>query len=48
MTIVQETTGYAIGSIPPFHWPPPQFRTFMDAALLHVAKRPVQLLIKRC
>ena len=33
---VQETTGYAIGSIPPFHWPPPQFRTFMDAALLHV------------
>ncbi len=32
---VQETTGYAIGSIPPFHWPPPQFRTFMDAALLH-------------
>jgi len=33
--IVQETTGYAIGSIPPFHWQPPQFRTFMDAALLH-------------
>src|SRR2546428_10135492 len=32
---VQETTGYAIGSIPPFHWQPPQFRTFMDAALLH-------------
>ena len=34
---VQETTGYAIGSIPPFHWQPPQFRTFMDAALLHEA-----------
>jgi Cys-tRNA(Pro)/Cys-tRNA(Cys) deacylase len=32
---VQETTGYTTGSIPPFHWPPPQFRTFMDAALLH-------------
>jgi Cys-tRNA(Pro)/Cys-tRNA(Cys) deacylase len=32
---VQETTGYTIGSIPPFHWQPPQFRTFMDAALLH-------------
>ena len=32
---VQETTGYAIGSIPPFHWQPAQFRTFMDAALLH-------------
>jgi len=31
---VQQTTGYAIGSIPPFHWQPPQFRTFMDAALL--------------
>ena len=33
--IVQETTGYAIGSIPPFHWQAPQFRTFMDAALVH-------------
>jgi len=33
--VVQETTGYAIGSIPPFHWQPPQFRTFMDAALVH-------------
>src|SRR5438093_3857357 len=27
---VQDTTGYAIGSIPPFHWQSPQFRTFMD------------------
>src|SRR6266545_7536182 len=33
--VVQETTGYAIGSIPPCHWQPPQFRTFMDAALVH-------------
>jgi Cys-tRNA(Pro)/Cys-tRNA(Cys) deacylase len=33
--VVQETTGYAIGSIPPFHWQPPQFRTFMDIALMH-------------
>jgi len=32
---VQETTGYAVGSIPPCHWQPAQFRTFMDAALLH-------------
>jgi len=32
---VQEITGYTIGSIPPFHWQPAQFRTFMDAALLH-------------
>ena len=32
--VVQETTGYAIGSIPPCHWQPPGFRTFMDAALV--------------
>ena len=31
-TVVQ-TTGYVIGSIPPFHWQPPGFRTFVDAAL---------------
>ena len=30
---VVETTGYEIGSIPPFHWQPPGFRTFIDAAL---------------
>jgi Cys-tRNA(Pro)/Cys-tRNA(Cys) deacylase len=32
-TVVQ-TTGYVIGSIPPFHWQPPGFRTFVDAALM--------------
>ena len=27
---VIEVTGYAIGSIPPFHWQTPGFRTFID------------------
>ncbi len=31
---VMEVTGYAIGSIPPFHWQPPGFRTFIDACLM--------------
>ena len=31
---VQDLTGYAIGSIPPFHWQPPGFRSFIDAALM--------------
>ena len=31
---VVETTGYEIGSIPPFHWQAPGFRTFVDAALM--------------
>jgi Cys-tRNA(Pro)/Cys-tRNA(Cys) deacylase len=31
---VQETTGYVIGSVPPFHWQPSGFRSFVDAALL--------------
>lgn len=31
---VVETTGYVIGSIPPFHWQPEGFRTFVDAALM--------------
>jgi Cys-tRNA(Pro)/Cys-tRNA(Cys) deacylase len=31
---VKETSGYAIGSIPPFGWQPPGFRTFLDASLL--------------
>ncbi len=31
---VLETTGYEIGSIPPFHWQPQGFRTFVDAALM--------------
>lgn len=30
---VQETTGYEIGSIPPFHWQPAGFRSFLDEAL---------------
>ena len=31
---VIEVTGYAIGSIPPFHWQPEGFRTFIDACLM--------------
>ena len=31
---VIETTGYVIGSIPPFHWQPEGFRSFIDAALM--------------
>ena len=31
---VLATTGYVVGSIPPFHWQPPGFRTFVDAALM--------------
>ena len=31
---VLSLTGYVIGSIPPFHWQPPGFRTFVDAALM--------------
>ena len=31
---VKEVTGYAIGSIPPFHWQPAGFRTFIDATLM--------------
>lgn len=31
---VIEATGYEIGSIPPFHWQPPEFRSFVDAALM--------------
>ena len=32
---VKATTGYDIGSIPPFHWQPPGFRVFIEAALMH-------------
>ncbi|MCH7605875.1 MAG: aminoacyl-tRNA deacylase [Chloroflexi bacterium] len=32
---VKEATGYQIGSIPPFHWQPPKFRSFIDAALMN-------------
>jgi Cys-tRNA(Pro)/Cys-tRNA(Cys) deacylase len=31
---VIETTGYAIGSVPPFGWQPPTFRSFIDQSLL--------------
>ncbi|UCD23122.1 MAG: YbaK/EbsC family protein [Gemmatimonadota bacterium] len=32
--VVKETTGYEVGSIPPFHWQPEGFRSFMDEALM--------------
>ena len=32
--VVQATTSYVIGSIPPFHWQPAEFRSFLDASLL--------------
>jgi Cys-tRNA(Pro)/Cys-tRNA(Cys) deacylase len=35
--VVQATTGYVIGSIPPFSWQPEGFRTFVDASLLSEA-----------
>ncbi len=31
---VKETTGYEIGSIPPFSWQPEGFRSFVDVSLL--------------
>ena len=31
---VQKTTGYIVGSIPPFSWQPLDFRTFIDKALM--------------
>jgi Cys-tRNA(Pro)/Cys-tRNA(Cys) deacylase len=31
---VQATTGYVIGSIPPFSWQPEGFRTFLEASLM--------------
>ena len=31
---VRETCGYGVGSIPPFHWQPDGFRSFIDAALM--------------
>lgn len=30
---VKQATGYEIGSIPPFHWQPDGFRSFIDTAL---------------
>jgi Cys-tRNA(Pro)/Cys-tRNA(Cys) deacylase len=32
---VKETTGYQIGSIPPFSWQPEEFRVFLDLELTH-------------
>ena len=32
---VKSVTGYEIGSIPPFHWQPPGFRSLVDACLMH-------------
>ncbi len=31
---VKETTGYEVGSVPPFHWQPEGFRSFVDASLM--------------
>jgi Cys-tRNA(Pro)/Cys-tRNA(Cys) deacylase len=31
---VKETTGYEVGSVPPFHWQPEAFRSFVDASLM--------------
>ena len=31
---VRETTGYVVGSIPPFSWQPVGFRTFLDGSLM--------------
>jgi Cys-tRNA(Pro)/Cys-tRNA(Cys) deacylase len=31
--VVKEVTGYAIGSVPPFHWQSTGFRSFVDEAL---------------
>ena len=31
---VHRVTGYRIGSIPPFHWQPDSFRSFIDAPLM--------------
>jgi len=31
---VRETTGYVVGSIPPFSWQPVGFRTFLEVSLL--------------
>ncbi len=32
--VIKETTGYEIGSIPPFHWQPDGFRSFLDESLM--------------
>ena len=32
--VVKATTGYEIGSIPPFHWQPEEFRSFLELSML--------------
>src|SRR5204863_9286365 len=32
--VVKATTGYVVGSIPPFHWQPEGFRSFIEASLM--------------
>lgn len=32
--VVKATTGYEIGSIPPFHWQPEGFRSFVEASMM--------------
>lgn len=32
--VVQEVTGYVVGSVPPFHWQSTEFRSFVDEALM--------------
>jgi len=32
---VKQTTGYEVGSVPPFHWQPEGFRSFIDQALMN-------------
>lgn len=33
--VVKETTGYVVGSIPPFNWQPEGFRSYLEASLLN-------------
>lgn len=33
--VVKQVTGYEIGSVPPFHWQPTAFRSFLDETLTH-------------
>jgi Cys-tRNA(Pro)/Cys-tRNA(Cys) deacylase len=34
LAAVRETTGYEVGSIPPFHWQPDGFRSFLELSLM--------------
>ena len=35
---VKQVTGYEVGSIPPFHWQPASFRSFLDQSLMQEAE----------